>query len=687
MVPVLGSLVLASCAVNHSQFGSRKPQVISDNFDDQSNIAQTLYLVGDAGNADEPQSQKVLSLLEDRLAKADSASTLLFLGDNIYPAGMPNMGSPLREQSEQKITAQLELSKSFKGKTIFIPGNHDWYNGIEGMREQEKFVKDYLKQKKSFLPRKGCGIDHIDLAENVAMIVLDSEWYLQNWDEHPKINEDCDFKTREQFFLELESQINKNQKKVTLLVMHHPLQSAGPHGGQFSWRKQLYPLNNGVPMPVVGSLMNLLRKTMGVSPEDLQNKKYNQLVRRVKALIRDRSNVLVLSGHEHNLQYIDYDEVKQVISGSGSKTEAARALHANDFSYGRNGYAVLDIFKNGAAKLAFYGVDQSGNEALLFKNQPLKAVPKFNLKTYPTQFPQTKDTAIYSVKMTTKGGAYRFLWGQHYRKYYSTPVKARVLALDTLFGGLKPTIAGGGHQSLSLRLEDNKGREYVMRGLLKSATRFIQSVQAFKDQSVEKDFRDTYAENFVLDFYTTAHPYTPFIIGKLSDKIGLRHTNPALYFVPKQNALGLFNEQFGDQLYLIEERPTDGWKDLVSFGKPDRIVGTDDVLANLTADEKYRMDEQAYIRARMFDMFIGDWDRHQDQWRWAQYKENGNIVYRPIPRDRDQAFPKFDGNLLSILLNIPSLRHMRKFDDDLRNVKWFSRSAHNLDLAFVKRAT
>ena len=37
-------------------------------------------------------------------------------------------------------------------------------------------------------------------------------------------------------------------------------------------------------------------------------------------------------------------------------------------------------------------------------------------------------------------------------------------------------------------------------------------------------------------------------------------------------------------------------------------------------------------------MLIGDWDRHQDQWRWIEFKENGKKVYRPMPRDRDQAF-------------------------------------------------
>ena len=678
-------LFFSSCATKHVQFGSKTPNIVKDDFDNAKNKSHTFYLIGDAGNADQDQSKKILSTFEQRLQRADSASTLIFLGDNIYPAGMPNNGSLLRASAEDKLNGQLALSNNFKGKTIFIPGNHDWYNGIDGLREQDKFVSDYLKKKKSFLPRKNCGIDHLDVNENVSLIVIDSEWYLQDWDQHPKINEDCDIKTREQFFLELESEINKNQKKTTIIAMHHPLMSNGPHGGQFSWEKQLFPIKR-VPLPIIGSVINLLRKTTGASPEDLQNKKYNAFVKRVKTLVQDKSNIVVVSGHEHNLQYIDDQGVKQVISGAGSKSEAARAINKNNFSYGNGGYAVLDVLQNGAAKLSYYGIDAKGNEALLFKTQPLAARLKPNLREFPNKFQSTKDTTIYTAKMTTKGAAYRFLWGNHYRKYYSMKIRAKTVSLDTIFGGLKPTIAGGGHQSLSLRLEDKQGKEYVMRALKKSATRFIQSVEAFKDQSVEKDFRDTYAENFVMDFYTTSHPYTPFVVGKLADRVGVNHTNPMLYYVPKQNTLGLFNENFGNELYLIEERPTDEWKDLPSFGKPNKIVGTDDVLANLTADEKYEVDEKAYMRARMFDMLIGDWDRHQDQWRWGEYKENGKVIYRPIPRDRDQAFTKYDGNLLLLLMKMPPLRHMKKFSEDLKNVKWFNRAAHNLDLAFVTKA-
>jgi hypothetical protein len=679
-------IAIQSCATLHPQFG-KEALPVKDNFDAPENVSHTFFLIGDAGNWDGPEKPAVFSLLEQQLKKADSASTMLVLGDNVYPDGLPKPGDKNYASAKMKLQKQLELAKAFKGKTIFIPGNHDWDSGIEGLKGEEKLVKEGLGQKKAFLPKNSCGIDHVDINDNTALIVLDSEWYLENWDEHPTINEDCEIKTREMFFKELENKLNDYQNKTVILAVHHPLLSNGVHGGEYSLRQHLYPFKAKIPLPIIGTLVNLLRKTSGISEEDIQNKKYNTFVKRVKTLVQGKKNIIVVSGHEHSLQYIDNENIKQVISGSGSKTEAARAIGKKDFSAGENGFAKLTILKDGAAKVSFFSTGSAKDkDGLLFNAEPIYARPKPEVKEYPTAFAATKDTSVYTQKMAARSGAYSFFWGKHYRQYYSAMVHVPQVSLDTLFGGLTPTKAGGGHQSRSLRLEDRNGKEYVMRALRKSATRFLQSA-AFKDQQVEKDFRNTYTESFLMDFYTTAHPYTPFVVTQLSEDLGINHTNPKLFYIPKQNKLGLFNQDFGDELYMVEERPMNKFLNLKSFGEPDKIVDTEDVLANVDKDEKYKVDQQSYIRARMFDMLIGDWDRHSDQWRWGEFKEKGKIIYKPIPRDRDQAFPKIDGALLSILINIPALRHMKKFDEDLKNVKWFNREPFNMDLAFLPEAT
>jgi hypothetical protein len=62
--------------------------------------------------------------------------------------------------------------------------------------------------------------------------------------------------------------------------------------------------------------------------------------------------VIVVSGHDHNLQFIDKDNIKQIISGAGSKSTAARAINQMIFLW-KNGYATLDLYENGKSTVSF----------------------------------------------------------------------------------------------------------------------------------------------------------------------------------------------------------------------------------------------------------------------------------------------------------------------------------------------
>ncbi len=675
-------LLFSSCATHQAQYG-KNAKKLTQNATDSLKIAHTFYLIGDAGNANESLAKETLNQLEEQLKKANTNSTLLYLGDNIYPKGLPDT-NPANERliAEEKILNQLKLSQNFKGKTIFIPGNHDWYSGLKGLERQGKFINEYLKEKKSFLPSNGCGIEELEINKTVTLLAIDSQWFLENWDNSPTINDNCNIKTREAFFTELENILSKNQEKTLVLALHHPLMSNGSHGGQFSLEKQLFPLEKKIPLPIIGSLINLVRKTSGIIPQDIQNKQYDQFIKRVKTLLQNQENVIVVSGHDHNLQYLERDNIKQIISGAGSKSEAARAILDSDFSYGKNGFAKLVVYENGISKVLFFGKEK---QPLLYEKIVLPEKKDYDTGSFSKSFSNKTNTSIYTPEQTKKSRFYKFFFGNHYRNYYSKLINVPVATIDTLFGGLQPKRAGGGHQSNSLQLFDPNGKEYMMRSLKKSPTRFLQSV-AFKRQFIQDEFEDTYAENLLADFYTTAHPYTPLAVGNLASKIGVAHTNPVLYYIPKHAALQNFNATYGNELYMVEERATSNQKGVSSFGKPLAIVSTEDVLKNMHKDEKYEVDESEYIKARLFDMLIGDWNRHEDQWRWGEYHENEKIIYKPIPRDRDQAFSKYDGALVYVLMKNVQLRHMQSFKDNLKNVKLMNRQAYPLDLAFLRKS-
>ena len=235
-----------------------------------------------------------------------------------------------------------------------------------------------------------------------------------------------------------------------------------------------------------------------------------------------------------------------------------------------------------------------------------------------------------------------------------------------------------------MRLIDKNGKQWVMRALKKSAVQFLQ-INAFQETFIKEDLKGTYLETLLNDFYTVAHPYVSFVIPRLAESININHTHPKLFYVPKQHALNEFNETFGDALYMIEEHVGTSQKDAITTETPEEIISSLELFKKLRKNPKHLVDEKTYVRARLFDMIIGDWDRHQDQWKWARYKKNNNYIYKPIPRDRDQAFSDFDGPLLSLITRfIPALRKMQTYDPKIRDIKWHNTNGMPVDVFLLK---
>lgn len=677
-------LLLNACTTYEAQYTNKNDK---QNVIPNKEIDKIFYLIGDAGRSPiggmSPALTALNKYIEDKKTKGDYT---LFLGDNVYPAGLPKKNHKNSVSAENALNAQTNSVKNFKGKTIFIPGNHDWYaNGLVGLKDEEKYIEDLLG-KNTFLPENGCPLKSVDVSETIQLIIIDTQWYLENWNKHPTVNDDCEIKTRERFFEEVEGALKKAQNKTIIFAMHHPMYTNGIHGGKYALSKHLYPLQKKIPLPGIASLLAQLRTQGGVSIQDRYNERYNNLMRRLETLTVNMDHIVFVSGHEHTLQYIEKEGVKQIVSGSGAKESAVALSHTGLFSYGKQGFAELSIFKDGSSWVKYFG-EQKGEPILLYTKEVFKPTKKYDVSNLPETFPQEVEVSIYSKGETDKTGFFESVWGNHYRDVYSTKIKAKVATLDTLYGGLEILRKVGGHQTRSLRLKMKDGRELNMRALKKSATQYLQTV-LFKDTYVQDEFEKTTVEGLILDFYTAAHPYAFAVVPDLSDAAKIFHTNPKLYYIPKHKYLGAYNRDYGDELYMIEERPEDNYAERKKFGYADDIESTHDIIEKVRKDEKYKINEDAFVRARLFDMLVGDWDRHQDQWRWAQFnQDNGDKYYYPIPRDRDQVFSNFDGALLDVMKIISgATKQLQVYDDELKDIEWMNSAGIKIDRVLVQDA-
>lgn len=285
-------------------------------------------------------------------------------------------------------------------------------------------------------------------------------------------------------------------------------------------------------------------------------------------------------------------------------------------------------------------------------------------------------TVVYPGLEYQRSGYHNFWWGQHYRKEWSTAVRAKNFYLDTAKGGLEVVKEGGSRQSMGLRLQDKRGKEYVLRSIDKD----------FRN-GLPEDYHKTFLGHIAKDQSSIGYPYAAVTITPMIEAAGIYHTTPQVVFVPKQKSLGKYNEEFGDQLYLFEERPDDNQQDAANFGNSKKVIGTDKLFEKLYEDNDNHVDQRAFAKARLFDMFIGDWGRHADQWRWASFEKGDQTIYRPIPRDRDQAYTKFDGFFPGLATGVFGATWIESFDGSLNNVKRFNTPGRPLDRRLTNELT
>ncbi len=279
-------------------------------------------------------------------------------------------------------------------------------------------------------------------------------------------------------------------------------------------------------------------------------------------------------------------------------------------------------------------------------------------------FNQSRDSVTIAANSSYLKASFlrKALMGRNYRKEWAEPVSMPLFNIKNQ--GFTPKEKGGGQQTTSLNMVDEKGRNWVLRSVDKKV----------KDVALPKNLRFPLAIKFLQEMISASHPYAAIPVGLLAQASGIAAPRPELYFVPDDPNLGEFRNFISNTICFLEQKePT-----------PDgsETEETDKVMEEIIEENDHLVLQEQVLKARLLDMFVADWDRHEGQWRWGSFKSGSEKYYYAIPRDRDQAFYQTDG-LLPNFIKIFGMKHISNFKNKSKKLKNLNFKSWSFDKTFL----
>ena len=310
-------LITVACA---SSVSREFPPVLTVPEASPDEVDAVLFLIGDAGYAYPGRSPVLAELTREvewwseQLGR-DSAVSVAYLGDVVYPDGVHERGHPSFPQDSIRLWSQIDVvtgPNALKHQTVglFLAGNHDWGN-MTGERAQARLAN--LRAELDSAATLTGGLLSLnppfddpgpvvkDIRDNVRLLFFDTHWWLQERSEEAK----------DAFFQRVQAAVEGSGDREVIILAHHPWASAGPHGVVASGTRSF-------------GLLYLLSKS-GAYAQDVNSPAHGDFRSRLKAAFRNagKAPLVFAAGHDHSLQVMsgrDEEEPRHIlISGAGSK--------------------------------------------------------------------------------------------------------------------------------------------------------------------------------------------------------------------------------------------------------------------------------------------------------------------------------------------------------------------------------
>jgi hypothetical protein len=269
-----------------------------------------------------------------------------------------------------------------------------------------------------------------------------------------------------------------------------------------------------------------------------------------------------------------------------------------------------------------------------------------------------------------RGSFYKYFFGEKNRELWTVPIKVKVFNYAKT--GLVPYEMGGSQQTISIRLKDSSGKSWVLR-----------SVNKDQKNVLSPWLRPTFLRWWMRDEASSINPYASLVVKVLAETLQIPHVDPELYWLPYDSKYGEYNTRMAGRLVYLEKHLNESWKGDSSFYNAEEVFDTDSLQEpqKKTPTQKktpISIDTLLYLRTRLFDFLISDWDRHKDQWKWLLIKDGKNKKLIPVGRDRDMAFYVFDEGLLNKLILVFNDK-FQSFRKDFADIEGLSHQSKEQD--------
>jgi len=581
-----------------------------------------------------------------------------------------------------------------KGQIIIIPGDRDWADsgpdGWKNVRNLQKLIKDQNISTVIWALKKGCpGPEIISLTPDISLVTINTQWWNHPHQKPGPADADCKISTTNDFKEELEDIIDDESAGNLLIAGHFPILSLGEYGGHFSVKSHLFPLTEladflYLPLPFVGSFYPSYRKNIGAI-KDISNEYFESFRKLMGNIITHHQSLIYLSGHEYNLQILKEEENYFINSGSPDRPGYTSSDKDALYSKSVTGLIELIYYKNGEIRSVVHKFNNSNNldpdcEVILYVSASVDTVTDIpvNARFNPYEDGPNKHngTSIsYPDSVILKAGAeysagwlHRLFFGNHYRDDWTTEVNIPYLKMNTTYGGLRPLKKGGGRQTKSLKFMAGNNMRYTFRSVNKDPIK-----------ALDYELRETIVADVVRDQTTTQYPYGALAADILLNQLDIFHAHPILYVLPDSDELASYKNEYGNLFGMLEETPVNPKGNKKGYAGADEIIRSHKLFRRLYKSHNNRVDTKNFAVSRCFDMLVGDWGKHEDNWKWVGFKTDTGLLYKPMPRDRDHVFSIWDGILPWIADREWAKPSGENFDYEISGLRSLMWQARHLD--------